>query len=124
MAKKKSNLPRAALDDLLDACGVIGRICGKPPTEIFKRYLALMQKYESYFFNEDWPSAYDYDKATTFTAEERAFLSENEAEFAERLETVSLKKSIFLDGFMFFGLIWTEEAYLSKSVKPKLAPAT
>jgi len=108
----------------LDVCGLLGSIWGKPPTEIFKRYLALMEKYEHYFFNDEWPSAYDYDRATTFTPEDRAFLSENETEFTDRFETVCLKKNTYLDGFMFFGLIWTEQAYHQQFLKPKLTPAT
>lgn len=116
---KKPKIPKAALNDLIDACELLGKLEGKPASEVFKNFLALMEKYEHYFFNEEWPNGYNYDAATTFTPEDKVFLSESQTEFEERLVTVCLKKSIYLGGFMFFGLIWTQEAYDEEFSKPE-----
>ena len=116
---KKPKIPKVSLNDLIDACELLGELEGKPASEVFKGFLALMEKYEHYFFNEEWPNEYNFDVATTFTPEDREFLFENEAELEDRLMTVCLKKSVYLGGFMFFGLIWTQEAYDEEFSKPE-----
>lgn len=84
----------------------------EPAAEILKKYLALMDKYDYYFFDEPWPENYNYEAATTFTETDHAFLSANKEEFADRFETMLLKKSLFLNGFMGpIGMMWTQQAY-------------
>ena len=68
---KKPKIPKAALNDLIDACELLGELEGKPASEVFKGCLALMEKYEHYFFNEEWPNEYNFAVATTFTPEDR-----------------------------------------------------
>lgn len=121
----KRNIPRAAFDDLADTCERLSKSSGEPAGEILKRYLGLMKKYEDYFFSEPWPEEYNFDKATSFTDEDIAFLSANEEEFADRLETILIRKNIFLNGFMnVFGMMWTEHAYQEQFVRPKLKPVS
>ena len=51
-------------------------------------------------------------KVTTFTQANQAFPSANKEEFPERLQTLLLKKNLYLNGFMTTGmLIWTPQAY-------------
>jgi hypothetical protein len=107
----------------MEMCEWLSRENGKPATEIFKRYLGLMDKYDGYFFSEPWPKEYNYEKATTFTEEDREFLFENEEEFGDRFDTVCLKKNMYLDGFMgYFGMYWTEQAFHKEFIRPELKP--
>lgn len=119
----KRRIPRAALADLADVCKFLGKQIGEPAAEVLKYYLALMEKYDYYFFSEPWQQEYNFEAATTFTDADQAFLFANEEEFAERLETVCLKKNIYLNGFMgIFGMFWTKQAYHEQFVRPKLKP--
>ena len=125
MVKKKRKIPRSALEPLMEMCKWMSRESGKPAAEIFKRYLGLMDKYDYYFFSEPWPKEYNYEKATTFTEEDRGFLFENEEEFGDRFDTVCLKKNMYLEGFMgYFGVYWTEQAFHKEFIRPKLKPVS
>lgn len=95
----------------------------EPASDVFKRYIGLMNKYADYFFDKPWPSKYDYEEATTFTDEDLEFLYENEEEFWERFQTMCLKKNMYLDGFMgIFGMYWTRQAFYEEFVRPGLKP--
>jgi hypothetical protein len=107
----------------METCEWMSRESGKPAAEIFKRYLGLMDKYDDYFFSEPWQKEYNYEKATTFTEEDREFLFENEEEFLDKFDTVCLKKNIYLEGFMgYFGMYWTEQAFHEEFIRPQLKP--
>jgi hypothetical protein len=110
---RKRKLPRAAMADLVMTAEFFSKFDdGKPAGEILKTYLTLMDKYSDYFFSESWPENYDYDKATTFTETDQAFLEANKEEHAERWKTVLLKKNMYLNGFMGpIGMMWTQQAY-------------
>jgi hypothetical protein len=109
---RKRKIPRAALADLAMTCEFFSNVTGEPAGENLKRYLALMDKYDYYFFNEPWPENYDYKKATAFTETDQAFLSANKEEFDDRYETVLIKKNLYLNGFMGpIGMMWTQQAY-------------
>ena len=108
----KRRIPRTAIADLAETCEFMSRITGEPAGEILKSYLGLMDKYDHYFFNEPWSENYNYEKATTFTEADQAFLSANKEEFADRFQTVLLKKNLYLNGFMGpIGMMWTQQAY-------------
>ena len=91
--KKRRKIPRSALEPLMEMCEWLSRESGKSAAEVFKRYLGLMDKYGDYFFSESWPKEYNYEKATTFTEEDREFLFENEEEFVDRFDAVCLKRT-------------------------------
>jgi len=98
----------------------MSKLTGGPAAQILKSYLGLMDKYDYYFFNELWPENYDYEKATTFTEADQAFLSANKEEFADRFQTVLLKKNLYLNGFMGpIGMMWTQQAYEEQHTTPK-----
>lgn len=123
MVKKRRKIPRSALEPLMEMCEWISREGGETAAAIFKRYLGLMDKYDYYFFSEPWPKDYDFQKATTFTKEDREFLFGNEEEVQDRLDTVCLKKNMYLEGFMgYFGMHWTEQAFHKEFMRPKLKP--
>ena len=109
MGKRK--IPRAALADLVETCELMSRLSGEPAGEILKGYLGLMDKYDYYFFSEPWSENYDFERATTFTEADHAFLSANKEEFEDRFWTVLLKKNLYLNGFMGIGMMWTQQAY-------------
>ena len=109
MGKRK--IPRAALADLVEMCEWMSKFNAETAGEILKFYLGLMDKYDCYFFSEPWPENYDFEKATTFTEADHAFLSANKEEFEDRFWTVLLKKNLYLNGFMGIGMMWTQQAY-------------
>lgn len=110
MGKRK--IPRAALVDLAMMCEWFSNVTGEPAGEILKGYLGLMDKYDYYFFSEPWPENYDFEKATTFTEADHAFLSANKEEFEDRFWIVLLKKNLYLNGFMGpIGMMWTQQTY-------------
>ena len=119
---KKPKLPKAALNDLIDVCELLGKMEGKPPNDVFRQFLALIEKYAAYFFKDPWPDEYNFETATTFTPEDRTFLVENPAEHAGRLTIVCLKKSTYLGGIMLFGLMWTQDAYDREFTEPDQPP--
>jgi hypothetical protein len=91
--------------------------------KLFKAYLTLMDKYSDYFFSDPWPEKYDYDLATTFTQHDLDFLDENEDEYAERYETLCLKKNMSFEGFNApFGVFWTQQAFHKQFISPELKP--
>jgi hypothetical protein len=98
--------------DLVMTAEFFANFEGESAAEILKTYLGLMDKYSDYFFDEPWPINYDFDKATTFTEADRAFLSCSKEEFNERLETLEIKKNLWLNGFMGpIGMMWTQQTY-------------
>jgi hypothetical protein len=121
----KRKIPRAAIADLAEMCKFLGKLNKEPPSESLKLYLDLMKVYADYFFDEPWPMEYDFEKATTFTNAEQAFLFAEEEELQIRLATVCLKKNIYVKGFMgIWGMYWTEQAYHKQFVRPKLKPVS
>ena len=108
MGKRK--IPRAALSDLVEMCEWMSKFNVETAGEILKFYLGLMDKYDYYFFSEPWPENYDFDRATTFTEADHAFLSANKEDFEDRFWTVLLKKNLYLNGFMGIGMMWTQQA--------------
>jgi hypothetical protein len=118
---RKCKLPRAAMNDLVMTAEFFAKFDdGEPAGKILKTYLKLMDKYSDYFFSEPWPENYNYEKATTFTETDQAFLAEKKEEFNERWETVLLKKNFFLNGFMGpIGIMWTQTTYNEQFGKPK-----
>lgn len=110
MGRRK--IPRAAIADLAETCELMSKLTGGPAAEILKGYLGLMDKYDYYFFSEAWPENYDYEKAITFTEADQAFLAANKEEFADRFQTMLLKKNLYLNGFQGpIGMMWTQHAY-------------
>jgi hypothetical protein len=104
-------------------CEEMSKKTDKPAVQIFKEYLALMDKYSDYFFSEPWPEKYDYDLATTFTDEDMAFLDANEDEYEERFVTLCLKKNMSLEGYNWgFGVFWTRQAFHEQFIRPELKP--
>jgi hypothetical protein len=78
-----------------------------------------MDKYSDYFFDEPWQENYDYERATTFTKTDQAFLNVNR-EFEDRLQTVLLKKNIHLHGFQgVIGMMWTQQSYSNETQETK-----
>jgi len=121
--KEKRKIPRKALEPLMEMCEWLSKETGKPATDIFKRYLGLMDKYADYFFSEPWPKDYVYEEATTFTDEDLDFLLKRDGKFWERFETICLKKNMYLEGFMgYFGMYWTRQAFYEEFVRPGLKP--
>ena len=121
--REKRKIPRKALEDLVLMCEWESKKSGEPASDIFKRYLGLMNKYADYFFDKPWPKDYCFEEATTFTDEDLDFLSENNKEFKERFDTMCLKKNMHLGGFMgVFGMFWTWQAYFKQFVRPELEP--
>ena len=118
-------IPKAALSDLAEMCQFLGKHYGEPAADFLKLNLGLMEKYDYYFFNEKWPQEYNFEHATTFTNEDQDFLFTDKEDFTERLETVSLKKNIYMNGFMgIMGMFWTRQAYHEQFVRPKLKPVS
>lgn len=124
MKKDKRKIPRKALEPLMEMCKWESKETGKPATDIFKRYLGLMDKYADYFFSEPWPKDYDYGRATTFTDDDLDFLLESDEGLLERFHTMCLKKNMCLEhGFMgYFGMFWTEQAFHEKFFRPMYKP--
>jgi hypothetical protein len=98
-------------------CEAMTEVFGGSASERFHRYLRLMNKYDYYFFSEEWPAKYNYDEATTFTQKDLNFLHGtaeapiDKSEFQDRLDTVCLRKNVSMEGFEgFFGMLWTMEA--------------
>ena len=116
-AKRRRQLPKATIQQLIEMCEAMTQLFGGSAPERFERYLGLMNKYDYYFFSEEWPAKYNYDEATTFTQKDLNFLhgAETEAidksEFQDRLDIVCLRKNMSLEGFEgFFGMLWTMNA--------------
>jgi hypothetical protein len=121
----KCRIPRAAIAGLAEMCEYIGKHHNEPAAVSLKRYLGLMEKYADYFFDEPWPVEYDFEKATAFTDTDEAFLFAGDEDFQDRLTTVCLKKNIYVKGFMgIWGMFWTEQAYHTQFVRPKLKPVS
>jgi hypothetical protein len=108
----------------MQTCELLSKEWEEPATEIFKRFLQLMNKYADYFFSKPWPRKYDYDEATTFADEDLEFLFESKEEFQDRYTTVCLKKNMYLEGgFMgYFGMFWTEQAFHEKFFRALYRP--
>ena len=112
--KPRRQLPKAAIEQLIEMCEAMTDVFGGLASERFERYLRLMEKYDYYFFSEEWPAKYNYDDATTFNQKDLNFLHDTEeaaadkSEFQDRLDTVCLRKNVSLEGFEgFFGMFWT-----------------
>ena len=117
MGRRK--IPRAALADLVEMCEWMSKFNAETAGEILKFYLGLMDKYDYYFFSEPWPENYDFERATTFTEADQAFLSANKEDFEDRFWTVLLKKNLYLNGFMGIGMMWTQQAYEERHTTDK-----
>jgi hypothetical protein len=122
--KARRKIPRNAVEPLMQTCEWLSEEWGEPATEIFKRFLRLMNKYADYLFNKPWPKKYDYDEATTFADEDLEFLFESDEGLLDRFHTMCLKKNMCLEhGFMgYFGMFWTEQAFREKFFRPTYKP--
>ena len=116
-AKTRRQLPKTAIKDLIEMCDAMTDVFGGSASQRLDRYLKLMEKYDYYFFSEEWPAKYNYDEATTFTQKDLNFLHDTEeaaadkSEFQDRLDIVCLRKNMSLEGFEgFFGMLWTINA--------------
>ncbi len=118
----KGKLPRAAIADLAECAEFESKYTKQPPTDIFKHYIKLMDKYRDYFFDSAWPKEFNIEYATTFTQTDSDFLEvEDQEEFSERLETMCIKKNLYLTGFNTFGkLLWTQQA-LQKELEQRIS---
>ena len=115
--KTRRKLPRTAIEDLTQACELMGKCNGQPASQIFERYLKLIDKYDYYFFSEPWPAKYDFTKATTFTEDDMQFLvgKENVSEAMDRFDLICLKKIIAMEGSTgYWGLFWAHQALQKK----------
>jgi|SRR3990170_118928 len=102
---------------ILSCCTYIADLFGASAAERFDRYLRLMNKYDYYFFSEEWPAKYNYDDATTFNQKDLNFLhgieeaATDKSESRERLDTICLRRNVSLEGFEgFFAMLWTMNA--------------
>ena len=126
MDRKKRKLPKAALEQLISTAEDMSKEDkSRTAKEIFKEYLRLIDKYGDYFFSEPWPKKFDIHRAITFTREDLDFIDENEDEFADRIQTVIMKKNISLKGYhSIAGTFWTRQAYYKQFIKPRLKPVS
>ena len=119
----KRRIPKKVVDELIHMCEQESKYGEKSAAEIFRGYLGLMDKYAYYFFSKPWPKEYCFEDATTFTDEDRDFLSENGEDYGDRFVVMCLKKNIFLEGFLgVFGMFWTRQAHFKQFVRPELQP--
>ena len=99
----------------------MGKCSGEPATDIFKRYLHLIEKHDSYFFSKPWPAKYDFTQATTFTEKDLQFLLGTEKEpidqeeALDRFDIICLKKTVSLEGSPgYWGIFWAHQALEEK----------
>ena len=121
----RKKIPKKAIEPLMRYCESLSEGSEKIAAEFFREYLELMNKYADYFFSEPWPKKYDYEKATTFTDEDIAFLTEGKrGEAAERFTVMLFKKNMNLEsGFLeLFGLYWTNKAFHERFIRPSYKP--
>jgi hypothetical protein len=118
----KGKLPKAAIADLIECAEFESKYTKQPPADIFKHYIKLMDKYRDYFFDSAWPKDYNFEYATTFTQTDFDFIDvEDQSEFSDRLETMCIKKNLFLNGFSTFGkVLWTQQA-LQKELEQRIS---
>jgi hypothetical protein len=109
----KGKLPKAAIADLVECAEHESKYTKLPAADILKRYINLMNKYRHYFFDSPWPKEYNFEYSTTFTETDINFLlAATPEDYYDRLETMCLKKNLYLTGFMAYGkLLWTQQAY-------------
>jgi len=122
---KRKKIPRKTVERLMKHCEWLSKGSERTAAEIFSEYLELMKKYGDYFFRDPWPEKYDFKEATTFAEADREFLNEGtEGEYAERFETLLLRKNINLEhGFMrLIGPFWTWQAWHEEFIRPTYKP--
>jgi hypothetical protein len=109
----KEKLPKAAIASIVECAKEESKYTKVPAQNILKHYIALMDKYRSYFFDSPWPQEFKIDDATAFTETDYAFMVKaTEEDYLDRLETMCIKKNLYQTGFMAYGkLIWTQQAF-------------
>lgn len=109
----KRSLPKAAIADLVECAEFESKYTKEPAADILKGYIKLMDKYSDYFFDSPWPKDFNFQYATTFNKTDYDFLSAaTKEDFNDKMETMCIKKNLFLKGFNTFGkLLWTQQAF-------------
>ena len=109
----KGKLPKAVIADLAGCAEHESKHTKEPAADILKGYIKLMDKYRDYFFDSPWPKEYNFEYSTTFTQTDINFLlAATPEDYCDRLETMCIKKNLYLTGFMAYGkLIWTQQAF-------------
>jgi hypothetical protein len=119
--KKNNYIPKTAIRELAENVEISEQKgYSKSKKETFKHILSLMDKYREYFFSDEWPEKWDQEKATEFTAQDLAFINENDDEYRDRVMTVITKKSITKQGLnsVYASLVFN--AFIDKFIKPDL----
>lgn len=100
MTEKQRKLPKKAVKSLIMYCEEKAEEAGGSGSEMFKRYLELMRKYEDYFFGEPWPETLDRGFMSS-GREELGFVEGggSYAEKCERFTVACLREAISLEGF-------------------------
>jgi hypothetical protein len=96
----KRKLPRSAVKSLIEYCKKAAGEGDDSASDLFRRYLELMKKYEDFFFGKPWPETLDRTYGL-FSQEERDFVeaSGSYGEKCERAIVVRLRHTISLEGF-------------------------
>jgi hypothetical protein len=94
-------LPRSAVKSLIEYCNKTAGEADGSASDMLKRYLELMKKYEGFFFSKSWAETPDEEEAGLFSREERDFVEAggSYAEKCERAIVVRLRHAISLEGF-------------------------
>ena len=119
--KKNNYIPKAAIRELAENVEIAEQKgYSKSKKERFKHVLSLMDKYRDYFFSDEWPEKWDQEKATEFTAQDLAFINENDDEYVDRVMTVITRKTITKQGLnsVYSSLVFN--AFIDKYIKPDL----
>ena len=116
----KRSLPKAAIADLVECAEFESKYTKEPAADILKGYIKLMDKYSYYFFDSPWPKDFSFQYATTFNETDYDFLAAaTKEDFNDKMETMYIKKNLFLTGFNTFGkLLWTYQAFEKQINEP------
>jgi hypothetical protein len=125
MSRKKNNyIPIEAIRELAENAEISQQMgYSKSKKETFKHMLSLMDKYREYFFSDEWPEKWDAEKALEFTAQDLAFINENDEEYVDRVITVIAKKTISKQGYNSIHASLAFNAFREKFIKPDLLKA-
>ena len=120
--KEKNNyIPIKAIRELAENVELSEQMGkSKSKKETFKHILSLMDKYRDYFFSDEWPEEWVGEKATEFTAQDLAFINENDDEYRDRVITVLTKKTVTKQGLNSIQSSLTFRAFIEKFIKPDL----
>jgi len=101
--KVPGKIPKKAVKPLMEYCKKLGEETGKPPAEVFKEHLELMNKHADYFFSDPWPEK--LDRKFRFSYEDMEFLegAESYEEEWDRFTLACLRRNISMEGFNSLG---------------------